>query len=83
MAEANELKATTAAVVVWSAANTFEERSLRPQDWRALGAKGEGLELVVWGQANAWTVPRSAVPLDDGHLAALLAREPKFSLREV
>lgn len=83
MAEAKEAK-RPAAVVTWSAANTFESRSMRHQDWQRLGASAEPVtETVTWDQDNAWTVPRSSVPLDDEQLAAFLAREPKFSVREV
>lgn len=68
--------------VKWDARNTFEERTMRPRDWKTLGAEDGGTADVVWSEGNGWTVARSLIPLDDAQLAAFMARDPKFSLNE-
>lgn len=87
MADAKEPQttATPQQVVVWKAANHFEERGLTARDLKGLGAdevEADKVGAVYWNAANNWTVPLKDVPLSADQVTTLARLDSRFRLDE-
>lgn len=71
----------------WNKANSFEERIIQHKDWVLFGApeveEGQATPPdTLFGEVNNWTVPVTAIPLDEAQLAQFVAVEGKFTVVE-
>lgn len=67
--------------VRYKAVHSFQERTIRSQDWKLLGAEGEPTD-TVWNAANKFRVLREDIPLDDELLEEYLKQDRQLVVVE-